>query len=80
MRARVCVHVCEWVGVYVLPSCHSVFCLACYPFFLTASESRLQFYCPKCTCPGRVMLMHCTLLKELAIYIQARLVAFQCMP
>ena len=30
-------------------------CMACYPFefFLTASESRLQFYCPKCTCPGR---------------------------
>ena len=46
-----------------LPSCHPVLHLACYPFFLTASESRLQFYCPKCSCPGRVTLMHCTLLK-----------------
>ena len=39
------------------------FRLGCYPFFLTASESSLQFYyCPKCTCPGQVMLMHCTLI------------------
>ena len=44
-----------------LPSCHPVLRLACYPFILTASESRLQFYCLKCTCPGRVTLMHCTL-------------------
>ena len=48
---------CQWV------CCHPVLRLACYLFFLTASESRLQFYCLKCTCPGRVTLMHCTLLK-----------------
>ena len=48
-----------------LPSCHPALHLACYPFFLIASDSRLQFYCPKCTYPGRVIitLMHCTLLK-----------------
>ena len=30
-----------------LPSYHPVLRLVCYPFFLTASESRLQFYCSK---------------------------------
>ena len=55
---------CQWV------CSHPVLCLACYPFFLTASESKLQFYyCPECTCPGRVTRMHCTSLKCLAIII-----------
>ena len=56
-----------------LPSCHPALRLACYPFFLTASESRLQFYCPKCTCPGRVIAnyAHALYFTEIASYIHS---------
>ena len=52
----------KYVGVNC-PAAIQLLRLVCYPFFLSASESRLQFYCPKCTCSGQVMLMDCTLLK-----------------